>query len=257
MSTVISRLEGSPPPRCQLTPLNKRSGVDSHNATHPQETRGIRTSVPSRMGQSPFSLVSSMSLDMSSSNTPVFNNFNSASASNYGDRSPSHHRSLPPQRGRSVSGGSTIMVNPCISQSLLQEGGSQPQMLGNNPTRTAELSIEPMIQFNRLTGVLPDNMITEIRNLVSHQGLQRQKHATAASNLNTLCSQAHELRTNAESLTRQIDRVLTDTVNIISEGDEIISSMSRTLDPPITRIPLSMDGLASIQPEARPHKSTY
>jgi hypothetical protein len=57
---------------------------------------------------------------------------------------------------------------------------------------------------------------------------------------------------NAESLTRQIDRVLTDMVNVISEGDEIISSMSRMLDPPITRVPSSMDGLVPTQPEVRP-----
>src|SRR5882762_10041105 len=46
---------------------------------------------------------------------------------------------------------------------------------------------------------------------------------------------------------RRIDHVLTDTVKVISEGDEIISSISRTLDPPITRIPSSMDGSASHQ----------
>jgi hypothetical protein len=153
------------------------------------------------------------------------------------------------------------MVNPRISQSLPREGGSQPQVLGstvqmaqtgNNPTGTDESSVEPTIRFDRLMGVIPDNVITEIRNLVSHQGLQRRKLATAASNLNTLHSQAHELRTNAESLTRRIDRVLTDTVNVISEGDEIISSMSMTLDPPITRVPSSMDGPAPTQPEVRP-----
>src|SRR6202051_3121266 len=153
------------------------------------------------------------------------------------------------------------MVNPRISQSLPREGGSQPQVLGSttrptqvgdNPSGTAKSSVEPTIRFNRLAGVIPDNVITEIRNLVSHQGLQRWKLATAASNLNTLRSQAHELRTNAESLTRRIDRVLTDTVNVISEGDEIISSMSRMLDPPITRIPSSMDGPAPTQPEVRP-----
>src|SRR5882762_5585171 len=103
------------------------------------------------------------------------------------------------------------MVNPCISQSLPREGGSQPQALGstmqtaqtgNNPTGTDESSVEPMIRFDRLTGIIPDNVITEIRNLVSYQELQRWKLATAASNLNTLRSQAHELRTNAESLTR-------------------------------------------------------
>src|ERR1700692_179367 len=247
MTTPISRLEGSPPPRCRSTPLDTRPGVDSHNTTHPQEDRGVRTSVPSRMGQSPFSSVSSMSLDTSSLNALAFGNFNSASASDYGDQSPSH-RSLPPQQGRSVSGWSTVMVNPRISQSLPQEGGSPPQALGSTlqtaPTGTDESSVEPTIRFDRLAGVIPDNVITEIRNLVSHQGLQRRKLATAASNFNTLRSQAHELRTNAESLTRRIDRVLTDTVNVISEGDEIISSMSRTLDPPITRIPSSMDGPA-------------
>src|SRR5882762_11629129 len=103
------------------------------------------------------------------------------------------------------------MVNPRISQSLPREGGSQPQALGstvqaaqagNNPTGTDELSVEPMIRFDRLTGIIPDSVITEIRNLVSHQGLQRRKLATAASNLNTLHLQAHELRMNAESLTR-------------------------------------------------------
>src|SRR5882762_7813991 len=204
------------------------------------------------MGQSPFSSVSSMSMDTTTLNTPVLG---SAPTSDHGDRSP-NRRLPPPQRGRSTSGGSTVMVNPRPSQSPLQVGGSQPQMLGSttrptqvgdNPSRTAELSIEPMIQFNRLTGVIPDNIITEIRNLVSHQGLQRWKLATAASNLNTLRLQAHELRTNAESLMRQIDHVLTDTVNVISEGDEIISSISRMLDPPITRIPLSMDGSTSHQ----------
>jgi hypothetical protein len=201
MTTPISRLEGSPPPRCRSMLLDTRHGMDSHNTTHLQEARGVRTSVPSRMGRSPFSSVSSMSLDTSSSNTPAFGNFASASASNYGDQSPSH-RSLPPQRGRSVSRGSTIMVNPCISQSLPREGGSQPQALGstmqtaqtgNNPTGTDESSVEPTIQFDRLTGVIPDDVITEIRNLVSHQGLQRWKLTTAAPNLNTLCSQAHEL----------------------------------------------------------------
>src|ERR1700692_1511821 len=146
MTTPISRLEGSPPPRQRSTPLNTRPGVDSHNTTNPQEDRGIRPSVPPCMGRSPFSSVSSMSLDMLSLNAPAFGNFDSASTSDYGDHSPSH-RSLPPQRGRSVSGGSTVMVNPRISQSLPREGGSQPQVLGstmqtaqtgNNPTGTDE-----------------------------------------------------------------------------------------------------------------------
>src|SRR6202790_4096102 len=130
MTTPISRLEGSPHLRRSLLLLDMRPGVDSHNTTHSQEVRGVRTSLPSHMGWSPFSSISSMSLDTSSLIAPAFGNFNSASTSDYGDQSPSH-RSLPPQRGRSVSGGSTIMVNPCISQSLLREGGSQPQALGS------------------------------------------------------------------------------------------------------------------------------
>jgi hypothetical protein len=175
-----------------------RSGVDSHSTTRSHETGGVRHSAPSRMGQSPFSSVSSMSMDTTTPNTPVFG---SAPTSDHGDQSP-NHRSPPPQRGRSTSGGSTVMVNPCPSQSPLQVGGSQPQTLGSttrttqvgdNPSGTAELSVEPTRRFDRLTGVIPDNIITEIRNLVSHQGLQRQKLATAASNLNTLRSQAHEL----------------------------------------------------------------
>jgi hypothetical protein len=207
MATSISRSEGSPPPRRRETPLDTRSGVDSHPTTHSHETGGVRHYAPSRMGQSPFSSVSSMSMDTTSPNTPVFG---SAPTSDHGDQSP-NCRLPPPQWGRSTSGGSTIMVNPRPSQSPLRVGRSKPQTLGSttrptqvsdNPSGTAESSVEPTIQFDRLTGVIPDNIITEIRNLVSHQGLQRRKLTTAASNLNTLHSQAHELRTNAESLTR-------------------------------------------------------
>src|ERR1700692_4699743 len=150
-------------------PLDTRSGVDSHHTTHSHEARGVRNSAPSRMGQSPFSSVSSMSMDTTTPNTPVFG---SAPISDHGDQSP-NRRSPPPQWGRSTSGGSTIMVNPHPSQSPLRVGGSQPQTLGSttrptqvgdNPSGTAESSIEPMTRFDRLMGVIPDNIITEIRN---------------------------------------------------------------------------------------------
>jgi len=54
------------------------------------------------------------------------------------------------------------MVNPRLSQSPLHVGGSQPQMLGSttcptqvgdNPSGTAESSVEPTIRFDRLTGL--------------------------------------------------------------------------------------------------------
>src|ERR1700676_5598346 len=61
------------------------------------------------MGQSPFSSVSSMSMDTTTPNTPVLS---SAPTSNHGDRSP-NRRLPPPQQGRSTSGGYTVMVNPC------------------------------------------------------------------------------------------------------------------------------------------------
>jgi hypothetical protein len=150
MATLISRLEGSPPPRRREMPLNMRSGVDSHPTTHSHETGGVRHSAPSHMGQSPFSSVSSMSIDTTSPNTPVFG---SAPASDHGDLSP-NRRLPPPQWGRSTSEGSTMMVNPRPSQSPLQVGGSQPQTLGStthitqvgdNPSETTESSIEPTI----------------------------------------------------------------------------------------------------------------
>ena len=59
---------------------------------------------------------------------------------------------------------------------------------------------------------------------------------------------------NIKSLMRRIDHVLTDMVNIISEGDKIISSVSRTLDPPIMMIPLSMGGSVAIPTDSgHPH----
>src|SRR5882762_11221069 len=113
-----------------------RSGVDSHSTTHSHETGGVRHSAPSWMGQSPFSSVSSMSIDTTTPNTPVLG---SAPTSDHGDRSP--NRGLPPPLwGRSTSGGSTVMVNPCPSQSPLRVGGSQPQILGSTtyPTQVSD-----------------------------------------------------------------------------------------------------------------------
>jgi len=213
MATLISRSEGSPPPRHRETPLDTISGVDSHHNIHSHETKGARHAAPSHMGQGPLFSVSSMSMGTTSLNTPVFGG---SSASNHGDQSP-NCRSPPPWWGRSISGGSTITANPCPSQSPQRISGSQHQTLGStacstqvrdNLSGTAKSSIEPT-WFNRLTGVIPDNIITEIRNLVSHQGLQRRKLTTAASNLNTLRSLAHKLRTNTKSLMRRIDHVHT------------------------------------------------
>src|SRR6202050_1202784 len=111
------------------------------------------------------------------------------------------------------------------------------------PSVSTESSVTPSIKFDRLTWIIPEEQILTLRRVVSHHSLQRQKLATAGSHINNLREEIQALRTSAESLTRRVNRVLSDTVQVILEGDDIISSLSKAFDELLEQAGLSTASL--------------
>jgi hypothetical protein len=70
----------------------------------------------------------------------------------------------------------------------------------------------------------------ELRRLISHHGLQRRKLVSARSALNELREEAHNMRTSAESLIGRVDRVLYNTIQVVQDGDVVISSIGLAFD---------------------------
>jgi hypothetical protein len=126
--------------------------------------------------------------------------------------------SNPPSRPGSVNGGSHIQHDPPCTQ------------LTSPPSLSSKSSVTPNIQFDRLKGVLPAEQLSELRRLISHHGIQRQKLVSAGSALNELREEAHNMRTSAESLTGRVDRVLYDTIQVMQDRDIVISSIGRVFD---------------------------
>jgi len=124
----------------------------------------------------------------------------------------------PPSRPGSANGGSNIIHDPPRTQQL------------SPPSLSSESSVTPNIRFDRLEGILPVEQLSELRRLISHHGLQRRKLVFAGSSLNELRNEAHNVRTSAESLTGRVDRVLHDTIQVIQDGDVVISSIGRAFD---------------------------
>jgi hypothetical protein len=97
------------------------------------------------------------------------------------------------------------------------------------PPLSTESSITPIVSipFDVLEGVISQEQIMGLRTMVSNHGLQRQKLVTAGSYLRGLREETLNLRTNAESLTGRVDRVLSDTVQLVLDGDNVLYSLSR------------------------------
>jgi len=99
-----------------------------------------------------------------------------------------------------------------------------------------------------LDGVIPDSHILELRCMVSNHSLQRQKLATAGSALSNFQNETQSLRASAESLTGRVDRVLSDTIRIIVEGDNIMSSLSKAFDEPLEQAGIPTANLSRTDP---------
>ena len=166
----------------------------------------------------------------------------------------------PPSRSASRTGGSESQLDPTLRSPMVEyshypilrsdQNCDDPTRIGPSqtsrvtpPSVSTESSVTPSIKFDRLTGIIPEEHILTLRRVVSHHSLQRQKLATAGSHINNLREEIQALRTSAESLTGRINRVLSDMVQVILEGDDIISSLSKAFDKPLEQAGLSTAGL--------------
>src|SRR3984893_5607501 len=136
--------------------------------------------------------------------------------------------SNPPSRTISRAEGSIQFIDPENRRGNISSGrpGLTP------PSLSSESSVAQTIQFDRLGGLIPEEQIVELRQLVSFQGLQKQKLATVGSYLTTLCDETFGLRESAASLTGRVDRVLSDMVQLLMDGDNILSNLGRAFDRP-------------------------
>ena len=104
------------------------------------------------------------------------------------------------------------------------------------PTLSTESSVTPTIEFDKLVGVISEGQIMELRNLYSNHSLQRRKLVSAGSYLKTLCEETQVIRTHAKSLTGRVDRVLSNTVQMILDGDNFLSGFGRAFGNPSSNV---------------------
>jgi hypothetical protein len=105
----------------------------------------------------------------------------------------------------------------------------------NPKSESTESSITPTIRFSALDGIISAEQSTELRRLVAHHALQRQKLVAASSYLSSFHTETVERSSTAESLTRRMDRVTADTIQLLLEGDNIITAINRVFDGPTTQ----------------------
>ena len=76
----------------------------------------------------------------------------------------------------------------------------------------------------------------ELRNLYSNHSLQCRKLVSAGSYLTTLREETQVMCTHAESLTGRVDRVLSNTVQTILDGDNFLSAFGHAFGNPSLNI---------------------
>ena len=126
--------------------------------------------------------------------------------------------------------GTTTNIGP-TQGSIIARGVSG----GNPPSISTESSVTPMIQLATLDGLLSPEQSASIRSLISHHALQRHKLASAGSYLTRLHCEATDLRTNVESLTKQLNQIVSDTVQLLLKGDNILAAISKAFEGPFTQ----------------------
>jgi hypothetical protein len=84
--------------------------------------------------------------------------------------------------------------------------------------------------------------------MVVNHSLQRQKLAMAGSALLTFRNDTQSLRASAESLTGQVNLVLSDMLQVIIEGNNIMSSLSKAFDELLEQGGILTAGLSRTDP---------
>jgi hypothetical protein len=193
-----------------------------------------RPTALSNEGQSPFVSATSR-VQLEGSSERILSTRTPPGGSNHGEVSPSPHRegrplilSDPPSRNVSRAEGTTTNVGPAQGSSVARGGARE----GNPPSVSTESSVTPTIRLAALDELLSPEQSAGIRSLISHHALQRQKLASAGSYLTRLHSEATDLRTSVESLTGRLNRVASDTVQLLLEGDNILAAISKAFEGP-------------------------
>ena len=154
------------------------------------------------------------------------------------ERDP-HVAQLPPSRSNSLSPGS--QHDPYDRPRSESRRGEQI----SPPTLLTESSVTPTIEFDKLVGVISEGQIMELRNLYSNHSLQLHKLVLAGSYLKTLHEETQVMRTHAESLTDRVDRVLSNTVQTILDGDNFLSAFGRAFGNPSLNV-IERDGVEQL-----------
>lgn len=92
------------------------------------------------------------------------------------------------------------------------------------------------IRFDSLEGQIPDEQLGKLRAFVSHHALGIQRLRLAEANLSNLGGQLNEVKEHATSLTRRIDRAMSDNARFLLESDAQLSELGRIFDRPRTAI---------------------
>ena len=141
-----------------------------------------------------------------------------------------HVAQLPPSRSNSLSPGS--QHNPYDRPRSEPRRGEQI----SPPTLSTESSVTLTIEFDKLVGVISKGQIMELQNLYSNHSLQHRKLVLAGSYLKTLREETQVMHTHAESLTGRVDCVLSNTVQMILDGDNFLSAFGCAFGSPSSYI---------------------
>ena len=93
----------------------------------------------------------------------------------------------------------------------------------------------PTIRLAVLDELLSPEESAGIRSLISHHALQKQKLASAGSYLTRLHSEVTDLCMSIESLTGHLNRIASDTVKLLLEGDNVLAALSKAFKGPSTQ----------------------
>ncbi|KAF7985435.1 hypothetical protein HWV62_5165 [Athelia sp. TMB] len=106
----------------------------------------------------------------------------------------------------------------------------------------------PTVRFDNLEGQLPGDQIELLRAFSSHHALGIHRLKVAEANLSNLNGQLNEVKEHTTSLTRRIDRAMSDNSRFLLESDAQLSELSRIFDRPRMRTPIT----SGITPESIP-----
>ncbi|KAF7977809.1 hypothetical protein HWV62_2729 [Athelia sp. TMB] len=153
----------------------------------------------------------------------------SANSGTSGDRPMANRSPISPSPGR--PGPSELHPGAGLNTQT-SEVRNLPVVVPATSNTLTSLSSPPTVQFSSLEGRIPAEQIHSLRVFMSHHALQNQKLRLTDDHLGNLNSEVRELREHAGSLTRRIDRAMSDNARFLVESESQISELARMFDTP-------------------------